>query len=182
MRERCWKLDILPIQTVISGPGSPLTVHQGIHIRYPAEAEALIDPTLEDHDECLTRIFIGLEKAFVSMGKTAWAMSMLDRDYSLAGHICDIKGDTTDLCFGPCRPPVPSARQGEYVHVGMIIAFSKSSLEQKANRSPLFAAVWKSLADKSPDEHWLSFVGPLDSEWTRSAEYGDAELYKSLRG
>ncbi len=182
MSERCWKLDVLPIETVISGSEGPATVRRGIHIQYPAEAESEIDPTLEPHGECLSRIFMGLEKLLVSMGKIPWAVSILDRDYSLVGHFCEIKGDTAELCFGPCRPPVPNRGQGGYVRVGMILVFSKSALGRVANRSPLFAAAWKSLADKSSAEHWLSFAGPLESKWTRRVEEVDVELYKLLRG
>jgi hypothetical protein len=107
-----------------------------------------------------------------------WAVAAFPREFRLAGHILENRGDPGDLSFTgySVGANFSVARDGP-PPVSMLFFRSKDSARALAHKSPLFSVCWEVLSDKPEGKRWLCFPDPPEKGWVDEAETKDPDLF-----
>lgn len=101
-----------------------------------------------------------------------WAIIFLSQEYPIGDHVIAARVNM-DIRF-TCYTLLNRERRHlidpkiKTPPVSIIYVFSKSSLRDSAERSPMFREAWNVLEDKSESDHWVVVVDLLDTEWVRT--------------
>lgn len=158
--------------------GGPFVPDGRLTYGIPVEAQELLEPILGPYDQDPIWYF---DKLNSGRPPAPWALACLDREYAIAGHVATSRSPSAGIAFAtyePVRNPIPV----DFVPgVGVLTFASKSGLERSAVSSPLFAAVWNTLRECSPQRRWLVILDPPSQEWLAQVLPGDRERWLSGR-
>ncbi|MBA3655963.1 MAG: hypothetical protein H0W69_01265 [Gemmatimonadaceae bacterium] len=108
------------------------------------------------------------------------AIVVFPRDYQLAGHFLQLRGDRVDVKCSFCsyRPgDLPRA----YPPVSIIYIPDWEIFADLASKSPLLAGAWDSVAGADKRQSWIILADPLSEPWASNAETTDDALFRTFR-
>ena len=170
--------EILIAESAWSKDGGPLVPDDRLTYGIPDEAQELLDSILCPYGQDPNWYF---DKLNFGRPPAPWALVCLDRDYAIGGHIAASRPPDAGIAFAPYDPwpdPVPS----DFVPgVGVLTLASKSGLERAAGSSPVFAAAWTALRERSGNKRWLVVLDSLSQDWLTEVLPGDRERWIANR-
>lgn len=141
----------------------------------PDAAEDLLEPILEPYGHYSTFYFENL----IGRKPAPWAITCLDRQYALGGHVATTRPSDAGIGFLPYTK-LPDPFPEDFVPgVGVIIFSSRAGLQRAATKSPIFEMTWHALQERPEDRRWLVLLDPLPEPWLGSAVAEDADRWKS---
>jgi hypothetical protein len=167
---------ILIAESALSVDGGPFKPDRRLAYGIPDEAVELLGPILAPYDADPTWFFDSINGG---RPPAPWAIVCLDREYAIAGHICQTRPSRNDNGLVPYRNPRGVAPGGFVPPVGILVLSSKDALERVQGRSPVYEAAWKALSACSASEHWLAILDPLPEDWLAKVVPGDEEAWRT---
>lgn len=181
---RCYELMLLEslIQECPAGQHPEEPRFNAYHLELTPDAEEALDKIVEPYGTNSTILMMSLSNHITSRETVPWAVICLDQEYSLAGHLCEVRPEPAYLRFAFYDKNVDINSPGFIPKVGVIVAMSKDALSLgAATGSLLLANAWELLKDKSEYRQWLCLPDPPPSEWLAHAEDIDNHLYQEQK-
>jgi hypothetical protein len=154
----CFQITPLVSHIVV---GAPSTTDGKLMWLIPEEAHEPLDKIISPYNQSA---HFYLDQVNMGRPPAAWVYIILPREYRIAQHIWDIRSSREALAFSMHRtnPPLPLP-DGFVPTVGCIVTYNKNDLFIHSARSPLLNEVWKELANKEENSHWLCIVENEDA-------------------
>lgn len=109
------------------------------------------------------------------------AIILLPRDYLLAGHFIQIRGERSDVKFSYASYSSQSSPSA-YPPLSLIYLPDWDIGARLALQSPLVGGAWELLSTADRERHWLCVADPLPDEWVTEHEAIDREIFRLSTG
>jgi hypothetical protein len=147
----------------------------------PPEGEDTLNDILKPFDLNEFVFLLGLDNSFISSRiALPWAIIAFRKEYRLAGHFCQIRGDSSKLLFTHYSGFNSDPPENFVPPLSCILVAEKQALEKAASKSPLLSSAWQLLKDKAEEQHWLCIPDSPSEDWVRQNELGDDDLFRRL--
>jgi len=171
---RCFEFFVA--NSSVSTDGGPYIPDETIMYVIPEDAKELLGPILGRYDQHPEWYF---DKLNFGRPPAPWAITCLDQEYSIAGHMAACRQPNSGIKFAPYTQ-VPNPIPQDFVpQVGVVSMQNKRGLEEVSDKSPLFQMLWEGLKDCTTEQKWLIILDPLPSEWLAQVVPGNSERWLS---
>ena len=146
----------------------------------PDEAMRLLDVAARHSGLSGRTVMRVQERGFNQNNDWPWAIVIFPSEYALAGHITDVRGVRENVqmsSFSHIYNYLEQIPPPDVPMVSMLFVRKKGVFSALAARSPLFAAAWELLKDKSHQTPWMCFSESPDVGWLASNENVGDQIY-----
>lgn len=117
-----------------------------------------------------------------------WAIILFPREYRLAGHLREVRSNTTDIrlsFYSALHPNFPGLAEAglDVPPLSMLWVFEKEALMlSAASGSPLLKDAWNGLKTASVEKNWVYVADDLDPAWVSTQQECNTSLFMRHMG